>query len=186
MSEERAGAITVRRYRGRTLLLLVRAKGTTRRVFPKGHLERGESADQAALRELEEEAGFSGRILAPAGEAGFKMESATVPVEYFLVLATKRISDGEPGRDPIWVDPRVGLNLLAYEDVRSLLEKLLPTIDRLKPAGTRSAKDFDDLVLMDFQHPGLTSSPRTIRWPLLNWFGRLLHRRQWEREALRS
>ncbi len=186
MSEDRAGAIAVRRYRGRTLLLLVRAKGTTRRVFPKGHIERDESADQAALRELEEEAGLGGRILAPAGEAGFKLGSATVPVEYFLVLATRRISDGEPGRDPIWVDPRVGLNLLAYEDVRILLEKLLPTIDRLKPAGTRSAKDFDELVLKDFQHPDLMASSTTLRLPRLNWFGRLLHRRQWEKEALRT
>lgn len=186
MPDQRAGAITVRRYRGRTLLLLVRGKGGTRRVFPKGHVERHESAAEAALRELEEEAGIQGRILAPAKKTGFRVESVIGSVDYFLVLATGRVSDGETGRDPIWVDPKVALSLLEYDDVRNLLDKLLPVINGLTPAGSPGPEGYDNLQSADFQKPDLTAHSSISLWRLFHWGRRLLHRRRWESEALRQ
>ena len=37
--------------------------------LPKGHVEAGESPEQAAVREVEEETGIRGRILGPLGSA---------------------------------------------------------------------------------------------------------------------
>ena len=39
--------------------------------LPKGHLERGETYEDAAVREVEEETGIRGRLLAPLGTIDF-------------------------------------------------------------------------------------------------------------------
>lgn len=39
--------------------------------LPKGHLEAGETAEDAAVREVEEETGIRGRVLAPLGTIDF-------------------------------------------------------------------------------------------------------------------
>jgi 8-oxo-dGTP pyrophosphatase MutT (NUDIX family) len=154
MPADRAGSIAIRRSRGRTQVLLVRAKGTTERVFPKGHLNPVESEEDAALRELQEEAGIEGRVLTGAGEMKYKLRSENIRVRYFLVKETGKVSDGEPHRDPIWVDPRVALTLLTFDEHKELLRKLLPTIDRLEPTHTAAPESFHNLLLADFNHIG--------------------------------
>ena len=55
--ESSAGGVVVRMDQGRPLFLLIRdSYGNW--GFPKGHLERGERADTAALREVMEETGL--------------------------------------------------------------------------------------------------------------------------------
>lgn len=56
-----AGGIVVR---GEEVLLIATAGGR-RWQLPKGHLEPGERPDEAAVREVREETGVSGRVLAP-------------------------------------------------------------------------------------------------------------------------
>lgn len=156
MPTERAGAIAIGRHRGRTYVLLVRAKGTTDQVFPKGHIEPGETREAAALRELKEEGGFAGKILRPVCDLEYKFRSETVTVHYFLVRASRRVGKGEKGRKPIWVDSRVALTLLKYKSQQRLLRDLLPVIDRFEAKAPRSkdARDASDLFIADFEHLG--------------------------------
>ncbi|PTQ54340.1 MAG: Deoxyribose-phosphate aldolase [Hydrogenibacillus schlegelii] len=61
--------------------------------LPKGHPEPGESLEQAALREIEEETGIRGRIVAPLGEVAYAFQSGdgqTVhkTVHYYLIEKT--------------------------------------------------------------------------------------------------
>ena len=151
MSRERAGAIAIGRHRGRTYVLLVRARGTTDRIFPKGHVEAGETRIAAALRELEEEGGFTGQVIGAAGDIEYETRLETVAVHYFLVRASRRTGPGEAGRKPIWVDPRVALTLLKYKSQVRLLRDLLPVIDRIG-AKARRPKAAGDLFLAEFQH----------------------------------
>src|SRR5690242_710692 len=46
-------------------------RGVLEWVLPKGHLEAGESTQQAAVREVEEETGIRGRVIAPLGTVDY-------------------------------------------------------------------------------------------------------------------
>ncbi len=53
-----AGGLVVRRFRGRPFLAAVRVKKGTVLALPKGHIDKGESSEQAATREVREETGL--------------------------------------------------------------------------------------------------------------------------------
>jgi len=55
-----AGAIIFRKEEGKPLFLLIYSRKNRMWVFPKGHIESGESEKEAAAREIMEEAGISG------------------------------------------------------------------------------------------------------------------------------
>ena len=65
-----AGGVVVRRVGDELLVALVREAGKPAFVLPKGGVEVGESLEQAARREIHEEAGFS--QLSFLGELGSK------------------------------------------------------------------------------------------------------------------
>src|SRR5215510_6993155 len=94
---EQAGGIVFRKRRGGIEILLVRAKrDPTLWIFPKGRIERDESAADAALRETEEEAAVTGDVLSPVG-APQEFDGARGPirVQYFLIRATGEIEPTE-------------------------------------------------------------------------------------------
>ena len=51
-------------------------RGRLRWSLPKGHLEAGETTEQAAVREVEEETGISGRITARLGSVDYSFAAA--------------------------------------------------------------------------------------------------------------
>lgn len=68
MDEERsAGGII---FCGNQVLVLRNYRGEY--IFPKGHLEPGESQLQAALREVAEEAGIQPRVIAPVRDTSYR------------------------------------------------------------------------------------------------------------------
>ena len=63
-----AGGIAFRgRGRDLQILLVTSKKQSGFWIFPKGHVEPGETAAQAGVRETVEEAGVSGDLLGPVG-----------------------------------------------------------------------------------------------------------------------
>ena len=67
MRPTHAGGVVAREAGGERRYLLVRASRDPGWVLPKGHIERGETPEQAAVREVAEEAGISIEITGLAG-----------------------------------------------------------------------------------------------------------------------
>jgi 8-oxo-dGTP pyrophosphatase MutT (NUDIX family) len=119
-----SGAIVVRLDRDSPQVLLVSAKRNPKNwIFPKGHIEKGESPEAAALRETKEEAGVVSKLVAPAGVLEYRFLGVTARVEYFLALFTREASSPEDGRKRIWCSIDEALERLSYKNTRKLLRK---------------------------------------------------------------
>jgi 8-oxo-dGTP pyrophosphatase MutT (NUDIX family) len=127
---EQAGGIVVRTDGKRPLVLLVRAKkDPTIWIFPKGHIEPGETAEAAALREAYEESGAEGELLAPVGEpVEFQLGEVRVRVRYFLIRVIRE-SPSPEGREKRWLTLDEARPALAFENARRLLDEISLTLD---------------------------------------------------------
>jgi ADP-ribose pyrophosphatase YjhB (NUDIX family) len=96
--------------------------------LPKGHLEDGESAEEAAIREVAEETGIAGEILAPLGTIDFWFVAdgrrIHKTVHHFLLRATGgALSDDDVEVTEVaWVPLPDITSRLAYPDERTLVE----------------------------------------------------------------
>jgi 8-oxo-dGTP pyrophosphatase MutT (NUDIX family) len=66
-----AGGVTVRNFRGRPFVAAVRVKGGTVLALPKGQIDKGEKAVEAAAREVREEAGVTGELVEKLGDVRY-------------------------------------------------------------------------------------------------------------------
>jgi 8-oxo-dGTP pyrophosphatase MutT (NUDIX family) len=125
-----AGAIAVRKRHGRVEFLVVGSRNNPGQwIFPKGHVERGETDAEAAARELEEEAGVTGDVLAPVGTSLYTSDYGDVRVKYFLVRAVGRTLP-EERRPARWLPFDQARALLTSNDAKQLLEKARDKLHR--------------------------------------------------------
>jgi 8-oxo-dGTP pyrophosphatase MutT (NUDIX family) len=119
-----AGSIVVRINGKEPEVLLVTARRNPRNwIFPKGHIEKGETPEQAALRETREEAGVVGKLIGPAGILEYGFLGAKARVEYFLVEFKQEAGPPEEGRQRTWCRLEDALDRLNYKNARKLLRK---------------------------------------------------------------
>jgi len=110
-------------------VLLISTQGGNRWQLPKGHLELGESAEQAAVREVREETGVHGRILArlPAIDYSFSdrgLRRIDKHVEYFLLAYESGESDNFDPREvsgAAWFSWDEALARLTFENERRVV-----------------------------------------------------------------
>lgn len=105
-------------------------RGRLEWCLPKGHLEPGESAEQAAVREVAEETGIEARIVAPLGtiDYWFVVSGRRVHkvVHHYLLEATGgHLSvDGDPDAEAVeaaWVPVDELAERLAFANERRLV-----------------------------------------------------------------
>jgi 8-oxo-dGTP pyrophosphatase MutT (NUDIX family) len=119
-----AGSIVVRTDGKEPQVLLVTAKRNPKNwIFPKGHIEKGETPEAAALRETKEEAGVVGKLIGPAGSLEYGFLGAKARVEYFLVQFKREAGPPEDGRQRTWCKLEDALDRLNYKNTRKLLRK---------------------------------------------------------------
>ncbi|QIF01060.1 NUDIX domain-containing protein [Roseimicrobium sp. ORNL1] len=121
-----AGGIVVRVDADGPKYLLVQPKGVSATVnvgrtwvLPKGHIEGGEDAADAAVREVEEETGVVGGILQFVGSNRFEAAGESIHVRYFLM---KCLSEGTPKekRERGWFPIEQALDII-HPDNQGLL-----------------------------------------------------------------
>lgn len=101
-------------------------------VFPKGHIEAGETPAQTAIREVEEEAGLEIEVIAPIGTTRYEFVSngGTIRNRKLVHWFLARRVGGTPRAAPPFeqvrvVEPGAALRLLTHDEDRELAERAL-------------------------------------------------------------
>jgi 8-oxo-dGTP pyrophosphatase MutT (NUDIX family) len=130
---EQAGGIVFRRNRAGISILLVRAKrDPSAWIFPKGHIEPGETARATAVRETREEAGVQGEAFGEIGDPQeFEWLGRWYRVQYFLIRMTSE-SDETDGREKSWFPFDEALDRVSFTSARDLLRQALKKIEALE------------------------------------------------------
>ena len=117
-----AGPIVFREGNDEVLYLVVSSSDGLNWVLPKGHIDPGESPEIAALRELEEEAGIVGEIVAPLSTRDFLKGGKEAAVKFFLVRETGATESTE-GRTLRWEEEAAAQQLLTFAEAREALSE---------------------------------------------------------------
>ncbi len=112
-------------------ILLISTQAGRRWQLPKGHIEEGETPEQAAVREVREETGVTSRVVAPLPgvEYWFVERGAHrihKQVDYFLLdYVSGDTADFDPHEvsGAEWFPWDEGLSRLSFENERRVVEK---------------------------------------------------------------
>jgi len=133
VDETSAGGLVLRFDAGRAEAALIGRLDRRRRLvwsMPKGHLEEGETAEEAAVREAAEETGIIARVIAPLGviDFWFVAEGRRIhkTVHHFVLEALGgELSDEDVEVEEVaWVPVEELPGRLGYSDERRLLERV--------------------------------------------------------------
>ena len=109
---------------GEIQILTVRSKKfQNQRIFPKGHIEAGETAEEAAEREMLEEGGAVGKVIGYAGTREFEYNGKLYSVRHYAMKYVATENSGEPGRDPQWTNVEETRAILPFDDLREILDE---------------------------------------------------------------
>ena len=112
-------------------------RGRLRWSLPKGHVEPGETTEQAAVREVEEETGISGRITARLGSLSYSFtaqgQRIHKRVHHFLMVAENgELSDADIEVTAVaWVPLAELPDRLAYTAERRLVSRAADLLEQI-------------------------------------------------------
>ncbi|HEX4925212.1 MAG TPA: NUDIX domain-containing protein [Bdellovibrionales bacterium] len=131
-----AGGIVVRIENGKPLVALIREGKIKDFVLPKGKVEKGETIEQAAAREIEEEAGISDleliRSLGALSRLNYH-KNQWVTTHYFLFVTKQSVTfatDSSRDYSTEWFNPE-NLPKMYWAEQRKLIEDNLRFIFKL-------------------------------------------------------
>ena len=135
-----AGGIVMRTGDTGREVLLVHRPAYDDWSFPKGKADAGESDEDCALREVEEETGLVCELIAPAGETRYTDNKGRPKIaRYFLMRPLSgSFAPHQEIDDARWVRLEQAAGTLSYERDRELLRCLDPIDDDLVRGQTDS------------------------------------------------
>ena len=132
VEERSAGGVVVDVFEGEARIAVIARRNRAGRVewcLPKGHMEQGETLQQAAAREVEEETGIEGRVLTELGTIDYWVATSDRRihkyVHHYLLEATggKLTIDNDPDHEAIdvaWLPLREAHEHLTFPNERRI------------------------------------------------------------------
>ena len=136
-----AGGVVFRRSAAGLDIALIRPRGTERWQLPKGLVDPGESPELTARREVREEAGVEGEVVAPIETieywyVGTERDGTRVRFHksvHFFLLAYRagEVSDHDHEvAEARWVPLAEALDLLAFKNERAVVERARALVEK--------------------------------------------------------
>jgi len=97
-------------------------------AFPKGKLEDGETWEQAAVREVEEETSLRCELGPYLGSTRYELSEGLKEVRYYRMEAAGEASPSNEVDEVRWITPAEGAELLSYDYDRELLVQVSDTL----------------------------------------------------------
>ncbi|WNQ09779.1 NUDIX domain-containing protein [Paenibacillus aurantius] len=133
-AREAAGCVVLRQLQGGLQVLLIRLKNRDDPRLPKGGVEDGESYEQCAVREVEEETGYQVRLLPYEPVVVEAVKNKRLPVlhltiRFFLASALDGSPDKRKDRELVsrvdWVPVQEAVGSLRFPEEKEALEECL-------------------------------------------------------------
>ncbi len=133
--EKSCGALVVRRQEDNYYILMIRHKAGGNRSFPKGHMEKGETEYETALREVMEETSSRIAIVSDFRSTVTYRPSPGVMKEvvYFLAFTTNADIKAREGEiaEVEWVPLEQAEDCLAYENDKTVFRAAMERMQRM-------------------------------------------------------
>ncbi len=125
--EKSCGAIVFRKFHGNIEVLLIKHANGGHWSFPKGHVERGETELQTAIREIQEETGLDVILDHTFREVVTYYPKRDIRKDVIYFLAKAKSFDYKPQPEEIaeikWSQLDPANHILTYENDKLLLKK---------------------------------------------------------------
>jgi 8-oxo-dGTP pyrophosphatase MutT (NUDIX family) len=129
-NEISAGGVVYRRTTDGIDILICKDAGYHRWVLPKGLVNKGESHEQTAVREVQEETGISARLIAPLGEPEKYIYTArgvrVFKSVYYFLLEYQSGSEADHDREMEaveWKPIDEAIDMLAYKAAKNVVQR---------------------------------------------------------------
>jgi 8-oxo-dGTP pyrophosphatase MutT (NUDIX family) len=125
-----SGGVVYRKSGDCIEVLIAKDGGYHKWVLPKGQVDKGETLEQAALREVREEVGVTARLIAPLGEPekyiytsrGMRVFKS---VHYFLMeyVSGSEADHDHEMEDVRWVEIDQAIEMMGYQGAKTMLTR---------------------------------------------------------------
>lgn len=123
----KAGGIVIKEEDGQRFVLLIHRNKHNDWSFPKGHIEPNESAEQTALREIEEETGLKTEIikkLIPNKYMNNKTGDEMIVYMYLLKVLTGKLKPEHTGDEVKWIKFDEVEDILSYDNLKKYFNEI--------------------------------------------------------------
>lgn len=123
---KKAGAIVLRNGINEKEIMLLYRSEQKDWSFPKGHIEIGETRQEATIREIKEETGLDIKVLSELPDLSYTLPSGD-KAELSMFLATPLFADQKFIRENIsddlqWIPISEAENILSYQNLKDYLK----------------------------------------------------------------